>query len=115
MAKRKVNDFDIDGKTTINDLVEQYEDSGGFVAKKVGIAKNVLENMFKPDCTNFLSFPACIISTGTRGVIKEAVKNELFDVIITTCGTLDHDLARVWDNYYHGSFNADDNELHKEG
>ncbi len=115
MTKRKVTDLDIDGETRIKDLIEQYESSGGFVAKKVGIAKNVLDNMFKPDCTNFLSFPACIISTGTRGIIKDAVKNELFDVIITTCGTLDHDLARVWDDYYHGSFKADDNELHKQG
>lgn len=115
MPRRKVEDFEIDGDTTIDELVEQYEKAGGFVAKKVGVAKKVLENMFKPGCTNFLSFPACIISTGTRGVIKDAVKNGLFDVIITTCGTLDHDLARVWDDYYHGSFKADDNELHRQG
>ena len=115
MPRRKVEDFEIDGDTTIDELVEQYEKAGGFVAKKVGVAKKGLENMFKPGCTNFLSFPACIISTGTRGIIKDAVKNELFDVIITTCGTLDHDLARVWDDYYHGSFKADDNELHRQG
>jgi deoxyhypusine synthase len=39
----------------------------------------------------------------------------MFDVIITTAGTLDHDLARVWRDYYHGSFLADDNELYKKG
>jgi len=63
----------------------------------------------------FLSFPACICSTGTRGVIKELLKRKLFDAVITTAGTLDHDLARIWENYYHGSFMADDRELHKEG
>jgi deoxyhypusine synthase len=67
------------------------------------------------DCVKFLSFPACIISTGTRGVIKELVKRKLVDVIITTTGTLDHDLARVWKDYYHGSFMADDAELHQKG
>jgi deoxyhypusine synthase len=62
-----------------------------------------------------LSFPACIISTGTRGVIKELLKRKLFDVVITTTGTLDHDLARVWKDYFHGSFMADDKELHQQG
>jgi len=67
------------------------------------------------DCVRFLSFPACIISTGTRGVIKELIKRKLFDVVITTSGSLDHDLARIWENYYHGSFAVDDRELHKQG
>ncbi len=66
-------------------------------------------------CTKFLSFPACIIATGTRGVITEMIKRNMVDVIITTCGTLDHDLARLWRNYYHGSFLADDTKLHKQG
>jgi len=67
------------------------------------------------DCVKFLSFPACIISTGTRGVIKDLLKKKLFDVVITTSGTLDHDLARIWKDYYHGSFMVDDKELHKKG
>jgi deoxyhypusine synthase len=71
--------------------------------------------MKEKNCVKFLSFPACIISTGTRGVIKELVKRKLFNVVITTTGTLDHDLARVWKDYFHGSFITDDKELHKKG
>ena len=63
----------------------------------------------------FLSFPACIISTGLRGVIKDLIKNKLVDVVITTCGTLDHDLARTWKDYYEGSFDMNDAELYKKG
>ncbi len=107
----KVEDIDVDGDTTISDLISEFQESGGFVAKKVGVAADILEEMFESDSTNFLSFPACIVSTGTRGVLKDAVKNELFDVVITTCGTLDHDLARVWEDYYHGSFEAEDSHL----
>lgn len=107
----KVKDIDVDKDTTISDLISNFQDSGGFVAKKVGTAAEILEDMFESDSTNFLSFPACIVSTGTRGVLKEAVKNDLFDVVMTTCGTLDHDLARVWEDYYHGSFEAEDSQL----
>ncbi len=115
MKKRKVEDMELSGSTNVRDLIDQYWNSGGFVSKKVGLARDVLKNMFNDDCVNFLSFPACIVSTGTRGVIKDALRKELFDVVITTCGTLDHDLARVWEDYYHGAFDADDDDLHKKG
>lgn len=67
------------------------------------------------DSLNFLSFPADIVATGTRGVIKEMVRKKWFDVIVTTCGTIDHDIARSFAKYHHGSFDADDVELRKRG
>ncbi|MBN2065375.1 MAG: deoxyhypusine synthase [Candidatus Thermoplasmatota archaeon] len=101
---------------TVNELMKALYDAGGFSAKKVATGVNILETMVKDrQCTRFLSFPACICATGTRGVIRELLKRKLFDVVITTAGTLDHDLARIWKNYYHGSFMVDDRALHKEG
>lgn len=115
IGKEIVKDFDLASVKNINDLVKQMHDSGGFVAKKLGVGANILEEMYKDkECTKILSFPACIVSTGTRGVIKELVKKKMVDMIITTCGMLDHDLARVWKNYFHGSFLMDDSELHKK-
>ena len=116
MKQEIVKDIKLKKNMKTNDLVNELYKSGGFTAKKLAIGVNILEDMIKDKtCVKFLSFPACIISTGTRGVIKELVKNKLVDVIITTCGTLDHDLARLWKNYYHGSFMVDDKELHKKG
>jgi len=113
---KPIKDMKIDEKTTVNNLVKQMFGSGGFTAKKLAVGIDILERMLKEkDCLNFLSFPACIIATGTRGIIKEMVKRKMFDVLITTCGTLDHDLARVWKDYYHGGFLMNDRELHKKG
>jgi deoxyhypusine synthase len=113
---QKVKDMHLKQKMSLNDLVNQMEGSGGFSAKKVGVAANVLENMLKEkDCVRFLSFPACIVATGTRGVIKNMIEKKMFDVIITTCGTLDHDIARTKKDYYQGHFTVDDTELHKQG
>jgi deoxyhypusine synthase len=109
-----VKDIEIRGKISVDGLVNQMFKSGGFSAKDIAVSVNIIEDMIKDKkCLKFLSFPACIISTGTRGIIKEMIKRKLFDVVITTCGTLDHDLARIWKNYYHGSFLMDDVELHK--
>ncbi len=51
------------------------------------------------------------MSTGLRGIIKDMVKREWFDVVITTCGALDHDIARHYSEYKEGSFTMDDREL----
>ncbi|MFP3947056.1 MAG: deoxyhypusine synthase, partial [Archaeoglobaceae archaeon] len=100
---------------TVPELIQQMGDAGGFSAKKVAEAVDIFKEMKREGATTFLSFPAAIISTGTRGVIKELVKRRLVDVVMTTCGTLDHDLARIWRDYYHGSFTLDDAELHHKG
>jgi len=116
MDKIPVEDITFEGKTTSANLVEKLKKSGGFTAKKLGVGVDIIEEMVKDKkSVNFLSFPACIISTGTRGIIKELVKRKYFDVLITTCGTLDHDLARLWRDYYHGKFIADDSKLHQAG
>jgi len=116
MKDKPVKDIQIKKGMNSDQLIHELKKSGGFTAKKLAIGVDIVEKMIKEkNCVKFLSFPACIISTGTRGVIKELLKRKIFDVVITTCGTLDHDLARVWENYYHGSFMVDDEELHKKG
>lgn len=109
-----VKDIDLDGANNVNDLIAQMGEGGGFMAPYISRALDILEKMERDECLKFLSFPACIISTGCRGVIRNLVEKRLMDAIITTCGTLDHDLARSWSFYCKGSFNADDVELHKK-
>jgi deoxyhypusine synthase len=98
-----------------NRLVQQMQAGGGFTAKKIGAAVDILEEMITSEFHLSLTFPACIIATGARGVIRELVRRDLVDLIITTCGTLDHDIARSYRDYYHGSFALDDVELHRKG
>lgn len=116
MKRQSVQDIRLKKGMNTNQFIKELYNSGGFTAKKVADGVDILEHMVKEkNCVKFLSFPACIISTGTRGVIRELLKRKLFDIVITTTGTLDHDLARVWKDYYHGSFMADDQELHTQG
>ena len=116
MKDKPVRDIQLKKGMNSNDLIRELGDSGGFTAKNVATGVDILERMIREkNCLRFLSFPACIVSTGTRGIIKDLLKKKLFDAVITTSGTLDHDLARVWKDYYHGSFIVDDKELHKKG
>lgn len=120
MPKREhkipVKDYEFTKDLTVDELVLQMEDAWGFTAGKLATGVNILEAMVNTEgCTKFLSFTADIIATGTRGVIRELVKRKLVDVIITTCGTLDHDVARCFKDYYKGSFVMNDSQLYHEG
>jgi len=112
----KVRDLTITEHTSVDEMIKQMFYSGGFTAKKIAVGVNIVENMIRDSkCFRFLSFPACIVATGTRGIIKEFAKRKWFDAIITTCGTLDHDIARSYRDYQHGDFYMDDAELHRKG
>ena len=116
MKREVVKDIDLGKIKGIKDLTYQMTLSGGYVAKKVGDGSKILENMVKDkECKSILSFPASLVATGTRGLIKALLKNKIFDMVITTTGTLDHDIARIYGSYYQGSFEMDDRELHREG
>jgi deoxyhypusine synthase len=110
-----VKDLDIEN-ASFNGLARQMDESGGFSAKKYAEGVSILSEFFqKKDCLKFLSLPAAPMATGLRGVIKRLIKQKMFDVIITTCGFLDHDIARTYRDYYQGDFMMDDKELVKSG
>ena len=113
---KKVKDFEIGKSGDPEEILRQMEDLGGFQGSKVAKAVNILEEMIKDrESLNFLSFPACLVATGLRGILREMVKRNWFDLVITTCGTLDHDLARSWGDYYEGSFELNDEEVKRKG
>jgi len=116
MSKESVEDYSLYKGVSVDDLVLQMEKAWGFTAGKLALGVKILENMTKDKgCVKFLSFTGNLVATGTRGALKELVKRKLVDVVVTTCGTLDHDMARSWENYYKGSFQMDDAKLRKKG
>lgn len=110
-----VEDLNIDKNTNIPQLVESFNSIGGFSASKIANAYSIMKKILSEENTTFLSFPADIISTGIRGIINELVKRKLVDVLITTSGTLDHDIARSFGKYYCGAFETSDKFLRDIG
>ena len=107
-----VEDIKVKKGMTVNDLLITMKDAGGFTARKLAEATDIAETMIsEKGCLRVLSFPACIMATGTRGVIVDMVRNGMVDLIITTCGTLDHDISRTYASYYKGDFMMDDADL----
>lgn len=123
--KKKLTKYDIEdyniGRNDLKEITNQMSKSGGFESVNLVDGITILQKMIaEPQCTNFLSFVGAIISTGVRGIIKDMIKKNMFNCIITTCGALDHDLARSFVKYYAGDFNIDDyylkkNNIHRLG
>ena len=112
---KPVEDISINEDTSIEKIFEQMSKSGGFESRNLAESLDILTTMINDDnCQKFLSFVAAIISTGLRGIVKDMLKNKWFNVVITTCGALDHDIARHFSNYNEGSFTLDDVMLAKE-
>ena len=109
---RPVKDIEIDLNTSIEKIFDELSKSGGFESVNLSDGLDILTKMISDEkCLKFVSFVGAVVSTGLRGIIKDMIKNKWFDVAITTCGALDHDIAKHYSHYNEGSFTMDDNEL----
>lgn len=111
---KAVKDYFIDPSMTVCKLVEYMGNSGGFMATHVSLASEIIAEMWRDrEVKRILSFTGNIVSTGLRGVIAQLIREGFADIVITTCGAIDHDIARgVGGKYYGGKFDVDDVFLH---
>jgi deoxyhypusine synthase len=111
LLKKHVKDIRLSKRMTVRQLIDSQRSVGGFSAQSMVDGIDIVSKMLNDKKSfNFLSFPADIISTGLRGMIADSVK--YFDAIVTTGGTLDHDLAKSSGGKYSiGKFDVDDAKL----
>ena len=112
MPGRPVKDIEIDSNTSIEKIFDELSKSGGFESVNLSNGLEILTEMISDkQCLRFISCVASVMSTGLRGIIKDLIKNKWFDVVMTTCGALDHDIARHFSHYNEGSFTMYEKEL----
>lgn len=100
----------------MKEVIELYRKIGGFQALHVAEAYDVLREAVEQAELRFLSFTGNLAATGLREVIAEALRRRLFNVVVTTAGALDHDIAKAMGaRYMAGSFDLDDVELASRG
>ena len=66
--KIPVKDYELTEKMSVDELVLQMDKAWGFTAGKLAVGVSIMESMINTKgCVKFLSFPADICATGTRG------------------------------------------------
>lgn len=103
----------LDTAESCRKIVSALALEGGFSSRYVARAARILAEMLSDKkCTILMGFTANIVATGMRGFIASLISRRLVDVVITTGGTIDHDIARSSGGvYYRGEFELDDLEL----
>lgn len=114
MGSKEVVDYRVEDAKSFSELLARMGQGWGFEAAQLASACEIIIEMFRDKkCVKFLSLTANIVSTGLRGVIAEMVEKGLCDIIITTGGTFDHDIAKSIGKYYRGDFIMDDRSLRR--
>lgn len=109
---RPVRDMDVSAGSGAAAILGEMAASGGFESTSMSAGLDILDSMVSDKkCLRFVSFVGAVVSTGLRGIIRDMLGARMFDVAVTTCGALDHDLARSHADYLEGSFTMDDSEL----
>ncbi len=110
-----IEDLKVSGEMSIRELVKGMGRMGGFMAAHLAEASEILGEMIRErGCTTFLSFTGNLVSTGLRGVLAQMVREGWVNAIVTTCGALDHDIARSYGGRYSpGRFELDDAMLNE--
>lgn len=109
-----VVDFRVKRGESSSDLVKKVG-LGGFQGTHIQEAADVIKHMRDSEATVFLAFTANMMASGLRGVFTQMVDEGLVDAVITTGGSIDHDIIKSYKPYGLGDFNVDDVKLHKKG
>ena len=110
-----VKHIKIDGKLTVNQLMQQFKNSGSFGAGRLSTACDIYERMVRDkECTIYLSLAGAMVPAGMRSLIADLIRQRLIDVVVSTGANIVHDaIEALGGHHYKGSWLADDNELYK--
>jgi deoxyhypusine synthase len=110
ILREPVQHIRIKGKLTVNQLVQQFQNSGSFGAGRVAAACDIYERMVREDdCTVFLALAA-----GLRQLVADLLRENLIDVLVTTGANMVHDaIEALGGHHYKGHWAVDDYMLYK--
>lgn len=89
--------------------------STGFQATNLGHAIELCKRMRKEKVTIFFGFTSNVISSGLRDIVRYLCEHKMVDVIVTTTGGIEEDIAKVHAPFLLGSFEANGAQLREEG
>ncbi|MDT7861075.1 MAG: deoxyhypusine synthase [Saccharolobus sp.] len=121
LLKNPIEDISLDELKQYSGIINIYEKIYGFTCEGLVNGSKIIKEMVNEADLRFLSFTANLVSTGLRGLFADLIKKGFFNIVVTTGGTIDHDIARSFGGkYYKGSFDFDDSmlrelEIHRLG
>jgi deoxyhypusine synthase len=105
----------VNGALTVDQLVQQFKNSGSFGAGRLSTACDIYERMARDkECTIFLALAGAVVPAGMRSLIADLIREKLIDVLVSTGANMVHDTIEALGHHHHkGHWLADDDMLYK--
>ncbi len=115
ILREPVRSIRIKGKLTVDQLIQQFQNSGSFGAGRVAAACDIYERMVREDdCTVFLALAGAMVPAGLRSLVADLLRENMIDVLVTTGANMVHDaLEALGGHHYKGHWAVDDYMLYK--
>ncbi len=100
---------------TVNQLIEQFDNSGSFGAGRLASACDIFENMVRDDeCNVFLALAGALVPSGLRATLTDLIRKKMIDALVSTGANMVHDLIEaLGGHHYKGHWMVDDYLLYK--
>jgi len=113
--RNPVEHMKLNAPLSVDQLMQQFANSGSFGAGRLATACNIYESMLRDkECTVFLAVSGAVVPAGLRTLISDLIRKRLIDVLVCTGASMVHDaIEAVGGRHYKGSWVQDDRELYK--
>jgi len=107
--------MELQPKMTVNQLIQQFDNSGSFGAGRLASACDIFEHMVRDkECTVFLALAGALVPAGLRTTIADLIRRRLIDALVSTGANMVHDLIEaLGGHHYKGQWFIDDYLLYK--
>jgi deoxyhypusine synthase len=105
----------ISGTMTVDQLMQQFKNSGSFGAGRLAKACDIYEKMLRDEeCTIFLALSGAVVPAGMRQLVTDLIRSHLIDVVVSTGACMVHDaIEALQSHHYKANPALDDMELYK--
>jgi len=110
-----VKHMKINGKLTVDQLIQEFKNSGSFGAGRLSVACDIYEKMIRDEgCTVFLALAGAVVPAGMRSLVADLIRGRLVDVVVSTGANMVHDaIEALGGHHYKGHWLVDDHMLYK--
>jgi len=107
--------MELQPKMTVNQLIQQFDNSGSFGAGRLASACDIFENMVRDkECTVFLALAGAMVPAGLRTTISDLIRRRMIDALVSTGANMVHDLIEaLGGHHYKGHWFVDDYLLYQ--
>lgn len=116
LLEQPVKHIRVNGKLSVDELVQQFGNSGSFGAGRLSTACDIYEKMARDEkCTIFLALAGAVVPAGMRSLIADLIREGLINVVVSTGANMVHDaIEAVGGHHYKGHWIVDDNMLYEQ-